>query len=326
MTTLPLPRVLDSSETLRYIGFTAEHAALLFAEWQHRLIACSPIVLNLISFVLSTIDSTSFEAQSAPQPQTETQELESYGLDQVTISAILGSESSFPRGTQTLADCTKNTIEMRFLALEQKGAFVDNEATAEAPTSGHKSAVDIEAGIPPPAAGTVRMYKGLSRKRLLAARQQDPSTLSGQNFELAHLGSAPPCDFSTLPGDIYLSPNRCIASKYAMWARGLHTPAYMLVVDVPHSMLGENCVEVGPKELWRKYIVACRGRQAGREMGWDVAGAVAGNMAAHAVGAVVDEERVEALREESGGEAMQYVFRPKVFKELGRCDMWAVEF
>ncbi|OTA04021.1 hypothetical protein A9Z42_0045580 [Trichoderma parareesei] len=283
-----LPKDLVSIDTLEYLGFDEETAEFIWADRIKELVrahATKPDG-NLSTAFMSQVVEHVYDFGHVSNTCDDNlrlwhQCLNHCGLDRQTKAAIMDPVFKKIRLTQTCLHWVRNTIELRFKALQDlraadaaasvplKRGQADKSASKDAvprPSQPEETAMSeaILRASESPLDTTVTLYKGVDRAsvRHLFDDRRDLSRISA-------LATFPPGNARGSSSAYYLYVDRDIAEQQACYIRRRSslTPVVLVQVRIQKSALeaayeGPQRQELyWPSEDWKRLAFYCRGNR-----------------------------------------------------------------
>ncbi|KAA8913764.1 hypothetical protein FN846DRAFT_886402 [Sphaerosporella brunnea] len=279
--TVEIPEVLQSQETLEFIGFRDDVAKKIFDRFMEDQQDMTLGVGSFAGYIEGYIESAETNAQTPHDDWNMT--LWSAGLKPNLITSILDPEFDDIRFTRSAFYWAKDTVFMRFEFLQSLDAIilaggnqVSSAATGRAPgastvftqpptqPSGSRNKPYPPTGVfplPAPQVGAVasqreipenhtRLYKGESLRRLKRAM------LADGGWDCTLILSNPPADFSRHERELYFTKQREVARRYSVyaWRRALRDiDVGIMELDVDREWLNENAHYIHGEE-WKEYV------------------------------------------------------------------------
>ncbi|TGO42257.1 hypothetical protein BHYA_0010g00170 [Botrytis hyacinthi] len=259
ISSLSVPDLLVSPETLIYLGWGSQKAGEIWSRWREIKEAETEdgqevIEMEFLGFVLERYVP---EVNISDGREACIEQMELWGLAGELINCIMASAFEDVRMTETIQYWVRDTMSIRYLGLEglQKNSARRDERRRNGTEDGGS---EIRTAVAKAPSSTVPehtiLYKAISSTRV--------AYLSDGSIDIESLASLPPTDFrGRIFAPIYFTPSLSVAKVYRGYVRSrTSSPALMIQMIVPNSFIKALPPYVCPfGDLWKQVVYTCRG-------------------------------------------------------------------
>ncbi|ESZ94536.1 hypothetical protein SBOR_5079 [Sclerotinia borealis F-4128] len=258
---LIVPEMLESEETLQYLGWGADKATNIWRRW----VSVTADDTDVARYTMYEFGFLEFALEAVPSSELEdgqeawTTHMLGWGVAAELVDAIMDTQFADVRGTESAQYWVRDTMSIRYLGLEGlKKASILRDELRQNPAGSFRGniAVATTTARPSNVPGNLVLYKAISKDRI----EKD------ENGKIIYssIVSSTPSDFRGYGGTLlYFTPDIEVAKIYRQYIkkRG-EFPPVMLQLTLSNAFVESLPPQILLfEDLWKQIIYTCRSRK-----------------------------------------------------------------